>query len=178
MRITESPTTATVPILFLQPHSARPGPTQPGSTTALGLTASARWWLFWKRSRPSCPPTRLESPFCPRSPESREKSAWRGSQTSGGAWKQSETPPFSITAMPLLGWTPPPAYSRHAQDPGVEVQGLDGVLDPQHGLLHHKVLKHTTATASHSSDQQQQREATTPETTRKRENSNRSLDSK
>lgn len=54
------------------------------------LTASARWWLSWRRSTPSGPPAPPESPFCPRSPESRGRSAWRGSQTSGGACKQRE----------------------------------------------------------------------------------------
>lgn len=53
----------------------------------LPLTVSARWWLFWRRSRPSFPSHLWESPSCPRSPKRRERSAWRGSRTFAGAWK-------------------------------------------------------------------------------------------
>lgn len=55
-------------------------------------------------------------------------------------------------------------HLRHAEDPGVEIQGFNGVFDPQHGLLHHKILKHTMK-ASHPSGKQRQCEAITAKLT-------------
>lgn len=33
-------------------------------------------------------------------------------------------------------------YSRHAEDPGVEIQGFNWIFNPQHSLLHHEILRH------------------------------------
>lgn len=33
---------------------------------------------------------------------------------------------------------------RHAEDPGVEIQGFDRIFNPQHGLLHHEILEGST----------------------------------
>lgn len=32
------------------------------------------------------------------------------------------------------------SYARHAEDPGVEIQGFNRILDSQHRLLHHEIL--------------------------------------
>lgn len=62
----------------------------------------------------------------------------------GPEWKHHMHHQIHFVAVQTRLDRSPLPYLRHAKDSGVEIQGFNGVFDPQHGLLHHKILKHTT----------------------------------